>query len=260
MRIRIKRFKLDEIWVLLRWILIFEVALVVFIALLNFFFNLRELYKTITITNFVSFGIFSFFIIFFIEILSLSQLYLNWLKKFGHIDLTKKDLIKKMLTQGENKKIEFKKSLRWDYEKNEFNKELEKSVLKTIAGFLNAEGGNIIIGVTDKKEIVGLGKDYLTLPKKNKDGFENYMTQIIRSNIGSQSLRLISADFSKLENKDICSVRVKPSEDPVFSKINGDEEFFVRVGNSTASLSISEAVSYIKNHWKIESDEVMKNK
>lgn len=255
-----KRFKNNEIWALLRWILLYEVILVVIVTLLNIVIDLEKLFEGINFLNFLSFGVFSFFILIIFEILGLTQIYLAWYRKFGLIKIPKKEVVRKILTAGENKKIEFKKSLRWDYEKNELNKELEKSVIKTIAGFLNSEGGNLIIGVSDKKEIVGLEKDFQTLPKKDRDGFENYLTQIIRGNIGSSSMRLIKIEFEDFEKGTICHVKTKPSEDPVYVKFNGNEEFFVRVGNSTASLSISESVNYIKNHWNGVSEESQKTK
>jgi hypothetical protein len=71
-------------------------------------------------------------------------------------------------------------------------------------------------------------------------------------------LRLININFAYIEEKEICFIKIKTSESPVFTKINGDEEFFVRVANSTASLSISEAVNYIKNHWRAEIPEEKK--
>jgi len=250
-----KNFKLKEIWFLLRWIFFYEAILVIGVTLLNILIDFENLYKSVSPTNFISFEIFSLFFILIVEILGLTQVYLMWYRRFGLIRYSRKQIMKKLLKSGEGKKVEFKKSLRWDYEKNEFNKELEKSVIKTIAGFLNSEGGNLIIGVSDEKEIEGLDKDFQTLPKKDIDGFENYLTQIIRANIGSSSLRLIRIEFENIEEKTVCYIKVKMSEDPVFTKNNSTEEFFVRVGNSTASLSISESVNYIKNHWKYSSPE-----
>ena len=45
------------------------------------------------------------------------------------------------------------------------NRSLEEIVLKTIAGFLNGDGGTLLIGVTDDKQIIGLENDYKTLKK-----------------------------------------------------------------------------------------------
>ena len=250
-----KRFNLQEIWSLLKWILLFEVVLALIITLLNIFFDFEDFYKTVNVTSFISYEVFSLFILIIVEILGLTQIYLSWYKKYGIVKLSPKEYLKKLLNRGENRKIEFKSSLRWDFEKNEINKELEKPVIKTIAGFLNATGGDLLIGVTDEKHVQGLEKDYQTLPKKSRDGFENYITQIIRSNIGSDSLRLISFNFNQKDGKDVCLVRVKSSENPVYVKVNGSEEFFVRVGNSTASLTISEAIKYIQNHWKADEEQ-----
>lgn len=250
----IKNFKLKEVWSLLRWIFFYEVILFVIVITLNIFVDVEKFYLSISPTGFISFGIFSLFFIFIVEILGLTQIYLYWYKKFGLVRISNKEIIKKLLTIGEGKKIEFKISLRWDYDKNEFNKELEKSVIKTIAGFMNSDGGSLIIGVSDKKEIAGLEKDFQTLPKKDKDGLENYLTQIIRVHVGSSNLRLINIGFENIDGKTVCYVIVKMSEDPVFTKLNGSEEFFVRVGNSTASLSISESLNYIKNHWQTDID------
>jgi len=245
-----KRFKLNEIWTLLKWILVYEISLGVIITLLNLLFHIEALFHSFTYNKYISYELFSLFALFVIELLGLTQLYLLWYKKYGEKPLSKIELLKKLITKSESKKVEFKSSLRWDVEKNEYNKELEKAVIKTISGFLNAEGGSLVIGVSDKKVVEGLEKDFQSLPKKNKDGFENHLVQIIRNHLGSQILRLLAINFYKMEDKSICTLKIKRSEEPVFTNINGNQEFFVRVGNSTASLSISEAVSYVKNHWK----------
>ena len=246
-----KRFKLNEVWELLKWILLYEIVLVILIIVSSIFLDFEEVFKPDSFIGFISWGIIYILFLVIIEFLGLTQIYLRWFRKFGRVRLSKIKILKNLLNLGEGRKIEFKRSLRWDFEKGAVNKDLEKPVIKTIAGFLNSEGGSLIIGISDKKLVRGLENDFRTLPKKDKDGFENFLTQVIRSKIGSQSLRLINFEFYYASGKTVCLIKVKKSEDPVFTKINGSEEFFVRVGNSTASLSISESVNYIKNHWKV---------
>ena len=53
-------------------------------------------------------------------------------------------LIKDLLKQEESGKLEFKEVARKD------------AIGKTICGFLNNQGGQILIGVTDKKEVKGV--------------------------------------------------------------------------------------------------------
>ena len=71
----------------------------------------------------------------------------------------------------ESNVVEFKSSLRWDVRQNCVNKDLEKVIVKTVAGFLNAHGGTPLIGVDDHGVPVGLVPDFKTLRKKDRDGF-----------------------------------------------------------------------------------------
>ncbi len=156
-----------------------------------------------------------------------------------------------LLEKGEGLYVEFKETLRYDGRKGETSKELEKMVLKTIVAFLNSEGGTLLIGVNDDSGVVGLERDYKTLTKKNRDGFENHLTMLIKTMVGLQFTKYVNVSFESIDDKDICIVSVKESHKPAYLT-NGDkkEEFFVRVGNSTQPFSMSEAEEYIKTHWK----------
>ena len=158
---------------------------------------------------------------------------------------------KTLLEGGENHTTEFKETLRYDTRKGEVSKEMEKMVLKTIVGFLNADGGTLIIGANDDGEVMGLESDFKSLPKKDRDGFENHLTMLVKTMIGLSFTKYISIVFEKMEEKDVCVVRVRESHKPAYFH-NGDkkEEFFVRVGNSTQPFSMSEAEDYIKTNWR----------
>ncbi len=80
--------------------------------------------------------------------------------------------MRRLMATGENDRIEFKSSLRWDVKEQRVNKQLEKVVVKTLAGFLNAEGGTLLIGVDDAGAVIGLAGDYEALRKRDRDGFE----------------------------------------------------------------------------------------
>jgi predicted HTH transcriptional regulator len=74
--------------------------------------------------------------------------------------------IEKIIGKGlENKFFEFKSSLRWDLKESIINKELEQVVIKTIAAFNNVNGGNLLIGVEDNGNVLGLAFDYKTFKK-----------------------------------------------------------------------------------------------
>lgn len=157
---------------------------------------------------------------------------------------------KVLIETGEGLFVEFKETLRYDTRKGEISKEMEKMVMKTIVGFLNANGGTLIIGVSDSGQIVGLENDYKTLPKKNKDGFENHLSMLVKTMVGLPFTKYVHVSFETIENKEICLVTVRESHKPAYLT-NGDkkEDFYVRVGNSTQPFSMSEMTEYIKTHW-----------
>ena len=51
--------------------------------------------------------------------------------------------IHNVIAQGEGPNVEFKSSFRWVYHQGKANKAPDLSILKTIAGFMNFEGGNL---------------------------------------------------------------------------------------------------------------------
>jgi hypothetical protein len=87
--------------------------------------------------------------------------------------LSEADRIRSIIRKGESKKIEFKQTLSLDIKKKIDTKAkyLEKSVLKTIAAFLNTEGGAVLVGVTDEGNIYGLHKEISKFHKNNDDNF-----------------------------------------------------------------------------------------
>lgn len=158
---------------------------------------------------------------------------------------------KVLIEEGESLFVEFKETLRYDARKGEISKELERMVLKTIVAFLNAEGGTLLIGVSDNGTIKGLADDYKTLTRKDRDGFENHLNTLIKTQIGMAFVKYVSISFEIIDDRDVCLVTVREGHKPAYLQ-NGDkkEDFFVRVGNSTQPFSMSETEEYIKTHWK----------
>jgi membrane protein YdbS with pleckstrin-like domain len=164
------------------------------------------------------------------------------LKKLSILDL---------ILEGEHSHLEFKQTFRWDGRQKITSKPLEKAVMKTIAAFLNSGGGTLLIGVTDGGKIFGLNEDYNSLVRKDRDGFENHLNQILKNMIGAEFRQYVTVAFETIETKDVCLVEVRGSPKPVYVKANGeDEEFFIRTGNTTSALSLSETHSYIETHWE----------
>lgn len=130
---------------------------------------------------------------------------------------------------------------------------LEHVILKTLCGFMNAEGGELIIGVDDAGVVLGLEVDYATLQKQNRDGFELFLGDLCKTGLSGPAHTLARVAFEEIDGREVCHVSVAASARPVFSKsLEGkvESEFWVRVGNSTRQLVGSEMVQYQKDHWE----------
>ncbi len=158
--------------------------------------------------------------------------------------------LKELMKSYEDKHLEFKETLRYDIQRKTIGKNVEKACLKTICAFLNAEGGLLVIGISDDKRILGLSKDFQTLRHRDRDGFENHLMNQVSDKIGDGFFNFIKLDFHEIENKVICIVKVFPSDKPAYFEGERGQEFYVRVSNSSRPFSMSEATDYIKEHWK----------
>jgi len=167
-----------------------------------------------------------------------------------HREYKKEYEIREMIIGGENDKLEMKSTLRFDLREGIINKKLEYVVVKTAAAFLNSDGGTIIIGVDDEGNILGLEKDFKTLSKQNVDGFELHLRQIVKKYLGDIFAKYLKISFPKIEDKEICVIKISKSGKPVFMNYEGSESFLVRNGNASIPLNRKEQSEYEKLQWK----------
>ena len=158
--------------------------------------------------------------------------------------------MEEVLKKREHEKLEFKTSFRWDMNERRINKVIEKSAMKTINAFLNSAGGHLVIGVDDKGNVVGLASDYTTLKRPSSDGFEIHFTNVFNDLIGPEFRRFVRLSFPTIEGKEICHIRVLPSAKPAYMRFENEESFYIRTGNSTTALQISEVTPYIQSRWR----------
>lgn len=159
--------------------------------------------------------------------------------------------IPSLINEGENQFVEFKPSLRHDYRQVKTSKNLEDYVVKSIAGFLNADGGILIIGIDSEGKVLGLQNDYWSLKKKNKEGFHQRIITLVSSKLGKDLSTYIHVTFHMLGANEICSLSIEPANRPVYINEGHDTGFYLRTGNITNSLTTSETVEYLKNRGKI---------
>jgi predicted HTH transcriptional regulator len=131
---------------------------------------------------------------------------------------------------------------------------MEHVIVKTVCGFLNAEGGSLIVGVDDDSNVLGLELDYATLGSKgNRDGMELWLRQHLDNNLSVATAGVVKVGFDSVNGLDVCTVSVAASGRPVFAKPNeggaDSSEFWVRDGNATKQLHGDDMVLYQQDHW-----------
>ena len=155
-----------------------------------------------------------------------------------------------LIAKGESSDLEFKSSFRWDLKENKVNRALENVILKTLAGYMNGNGGTLLIGVADDGAIVGLENDYKTLKKPDRDGFEQALMTSVATQLGGDACRSVQAVFQSVEQKDVCRVIAAPAHRPIYLRAGETPKLYVRTGVSTRELNVQEAVNYMDARWK----------
>jgi hypothetical protein len=164
--------------------------------------------------------------------------------------------IVELIKQGESGTLEFKSSARWNLKEDKPDKTMEEVILKTIAAFLNSEGGTLLIGVADDGKVVGLQHDYKIHKKQSdRDGYEQFLSQLLlRDNFGLDLSPQVKFSFHTMEREEVCKVRISKSPRPVYltnknKQGQPEEQFWIRSGNSSHQLTISKIYDYCKQQF-----------
>jgi len=158
-----------------------------------------------------------------------------------------------LIKRGESKTLEFKSTLRWSLkEDRQDDKGVTHAALKTIAAFLNTEGGDLLIGVADDGAIVGIERDRL----ETDDKFMRHLAQVVRNGLGDRAGTCIDPKTQIVDGKTVCVVSCQRSPEPVFLKWKGLEavaegDFFVRSGPGTVKLPPDSAKEYILTRFAL---------
>ena len=154
--------------------------------------------------------------------------------------------VRDLINIGESMVLEFKSTFQWDVIQNRQNKNLRLSVIKTVAAFMNSEGGTLVIGVEDDGTPCGLDND-LALVRGSIDRFEQTLASLIADSIGLGFAGFFKLRFEQVDESTVCVIDVNQTREGVFSKTPKGKEFFVRVGNTTRSLDPEETVEYLSS-------------
>lgn len=157
-----------------------------------------------------------------------------------------------LIAAGESKHVEFKQTARVNLHTQQRDPVIEQMVVKSIAGFINAEGGTLLIGITDAAEVSGIEADFKTLGKKqNQDGFALWLNGLVDNTLGATAAANVHIDFEKVWDQTVCRVDVKPGKNPTFVRRGkGEADLYVRLNNATRLLNTAEALEYVRTRWR----------
>ena len=150
-----------------------------------------------------------------------------------------------LLANGETGAVEFKSTLRTNLHTGQPDDKMQLAVLKTIAGFLNAKGGTLLIGASDDGDVLGLEPD--NFPSEDKLGL--HLVNLVGGRIGTLFLPYVHPHFQDHDGKRVLAVQCEGGPKAAFVSDGAQRRFFVRGGNATAEL-IGEAVTdYVRQRF-----------
>ena len=117
------------------------------------------------------------------------------------------------------------------------------SALKTIAAFLNTDGGTLLIGVSDSGDIKGLEKDFRLCSKHDADGLEQKLRSLFRDRFKPDTLGKVIIQFEYLPEGVVCRIDIEPSHDVVY--LDG-KDVYARDGNTSRRLEGPALVNWIR--------------
>ena len=157
---------------------------------------------------------------------------------FGSID---DRAVAEKLAGGESDTVEFKSTLRVNLHRRKPDRRMENACLKTIAAFLNTEGGLLFIGVDDEGVALGLQADNFP----NEDKFLLHLNTLIVNHLGAEMAQYTRASIRSGGGESFALVECLRAANPVFFNRENEEHFYVRSGPATRSLSPRELVAYL---------------
>lgn len=165
----------------------------------------------------------------------------------------------------ESHTVEFKTSIVFVPGKSEpsINEQLA-IIVKSIAAFLNADGGTLYIGVNDNGVPVGMEADYAYLNegyddfngsyKNTTDSYELKIRNAVCNCLGVRASLNLEFEFPAQYAGTVCVIHIKPLKRPVFYK---DVFLYVRTGNQKKLLRNDDILFFIHSQHKLEIQDVI---
>ena len=159
--------------------------------------------------------------------------------------------VRSLIEGGESAVVEFKSTARRNLHTEAPDQAITWAVVKTVAAFMNTHGGTLLIGVDDHGQPVGIDLDYPLVKGGDRDGWELWLTAVVKTALGTVAATDMSVRFCAVDGRTVARIDVRPGAEPVFASRKGEprEVFFARLNNSTEELSGPALLDYRHKHW-----------
>ena len=168
------------------------------------------------------------------------------------IDEDYEEETERLIMGGESYNVEFKSTIRTNLQTGEKDKRMEKAVLKSIVAFMNSDGGDLLVGVADDGEKIGVDIESFD----NPDKMNLHISNLLSSQIGDEFIPFVryrQLNYGKREDgtdRIVVRFTCEPTSTPVFLKDGKVEIFFVRSGPSSVELTGNDLIKYVDNRRK----------
>ena len=157
-----------------------------------------------------------------------------------------------LIEAGESARVEFKSTARFSIRSGQRDDRIEAAVAKSVAAFLNADGGTLLVGVDDSGNVLGLDAELALMKNPDVDRFELWLHDFLTRVIGAPAVALVRVSFPDIRGTIICRIDVAASQRPVFIRLPKGEDvgFVVRLGSSSRQLGVADGIDYAADHFR----------
>lgn len=144
--------------------------------------------------------------------------------------------------EGQNR--EYKATFRFNSKSGQKNPYQQAACLKSIVGFLNAQGGTLIIGISDDLEVIGLKGDFSLISSETPiDTFVQIVHEAVKTSLKPIPIGLVEVSIRPCGSDSIAVINCRNSDTPIYF----NDELYVRDGNRTLRLNEQQAADFLNS-------------
>lgn len=150
-----------------------------------------------------------------------------------------------LVESGESQEVEFKGTLRTNLHTQMEDERISWGVLRTIAGFLNHDGGRLVVGVMDEGDPIGFQADGF----QTEEEAEAFLMDLLTERIGAEHLKQVHPRFEDYDGARVLVVECWAGQEPAYLQHEGRTVLYVRDGATTKELSDEQAEEFIEKRF-----------